>query len=376
MRVALAGIGFMGRAHSFAWRNVPAVYGVPVEMTAVAGGPEDSEDDVRAFARRWGWQSYTTKWQDLIDGSADIVDVCVPNDRHEEISVASLSRGKHVLCEKPMSNTLPGAVRMNQAATVAARLGVYSSLAFVYRRMPAIKLAKDLLNGGDFGEVRHFSAKFLQDWLVDDKRPASWRLLRDISGSGVIGDLGAHLVDLILYLTDDELTISSTKVRRFTDIRPYKLSAVRIDTEEAAISIGSLASGGLVDIHMSRVATSHKAGMSFDIFCRRGRISYSLQRPGELVVIHESDSDLGVVERTILVTERSHPYQDLWWEPGQPVGYENAHIHQVGDFLSAVRHQKPPKPSFADGLRVQHVLSEMLSQDSIRVDAPPHALDS
>ncbi|MFD9733271.1 Gfo/Idh/MocA family protein [Umezawaea sp. NPDC059074] len=365
MRVALAGIGFMGRAHSFAWRNVGAVYGLPVEMAAVAGGPEDSEDDIRAFARRWGWQSYTTNWQDLIDGPAEVIDVCVPNDMHADIAVASLGRGKHVLCEKPISNTLQDAVRMNQAAAEAAHLGVYSSLAFVYRRMPAVKLAKELLLDGQFGEVRHFSARFLQDWLVDEGRPASWRLLRKISGSGVIGDLGAHLIDLILYLTEDELTISSTKVRRFTDVRPYKSSNLEIDTEESAVSIGSLARGGLVDLHMSRVAASHKAGMSFDIFCRYGRISYALQRPGELVVISEGDSNIGVVERTILVTERSHPYQDFWWEPGQPVGYENAHIHQVGDFLSAIHQRRSPEPSFADGLRVQRIMNDMLTQDSV-----------
>jgi predicted dehydrogenase len=362
LRVGLAGIGFMGRAHSFAWNNAARIYDLdPIEMAAVAGGPEDATENVEAFARRWGWATAVTSWEDLVHGPVDVIDVCTPNDSHDVISVAALREGKHVLCEKPMSSSLSGAERMEHAAAEAGKHGVFGSIGFVYRRIPAVSLAKKLIDSGGIGDIVHFSGKLLQDSLLDTDRQTTWRLRRDIAGSGVIGDLGAHLVDLILYLTDDTLTVSSTKTASYAVMRGGQAGVAAADTEDVALCVGSLAGGALVDLRLSRVAVSRKVDLGFDIFGSRGRISFELQRPGELIFVQAADGFQGVVERTILVTECFHPYQELWWEPGQPVGYENAHIHQIGDFISALREGRSPVPSFADGLRVQRVLDQMIS---------------
>ncbi|WP_405791601.1 Gfo/Idh/MocA family oxidoreductase [Streptomyces sp. NBC_00029] len=361
MRVGMAGIGFMGRLHSYAWSNASSLFGAePVELVAVAGGPDDSEEAVRSFARRWGWSAPVCRTEDLIDAHVDVIDVCTPNDSHELISVAALRAGRHVLCEKPMSNSLGGAERMAAAASVAAERGVHSSIGFVYRRIPAVALAKELMDRGELGDVLLVSARFLQDVRLDPARPGSWRSSKEVAGSGVIGDLGAHLVDLVAHLTGEMPTMSSTMTapypRRPTDAPLVPFS----ETEDIAVSNGSLASGALVEMRMSRVAVSRKVDLGIDVFGSRGRLSFELQRPGELVFVQGSDGLQGVVERTVLVTERTHPYQELWWEPGQPVGYGSAHIHQVGDFAAAIRAGRPPTPSFADGLRVQQVLERMI----------------
>ncbi|MER5967018.1 Gfo/Idh/MocA family oxidoreductase [Streptomyces sp. NPDC002057] len=357
----MAGIGFMGRVHSFAWKNAASLFGTDdIDLVAVAGGPDDSEEAVRSFARRWGWSTPVYRVQDLIDAPVDVIDVCTPNDSHEFISVAALRAGRHVLCEKPMSNSLGGAERMAAAASAAAERGVHASIGFVYRRVPAVTLAKQLMDQGELGDVLLVSARFLQDVRLDPHRPDTWRASKKVAGSGVIGDLGAHLVDLVAHLTGEMPTMSSTMTAPYPRRGAHDPAVLSSETEDIAVCSGSLASGALVEMRMSRVAVSRKVDLGIDVYGSRGRISFELQRPGELVFVQGADGLQGVVERTILVTERTHPYQEMWWEPGQPVGYGSAHVHQVGDFAAAIRAGRAPTPSFEDGLRVQRVLERMI----------------
>jgi predicted dehydrogenase len=363
MRVGMVGIGFMGRAHSFAWKNAPSFFNMdPIDLVAVAGGPNDSEQAVRSFASQWGWGVPLNRWQDLIEAPIDVVDVCTPNDSHEIISVAALRAGRHVLCEKPMSNSLGGAERMEAAASAAAARGIHASIGFVYRRLPALTLAKKFIDHGEIGDILLVSARFLQDVRLDPAWRDTWRASKEVAGSGVIGDLGAHLVDMVAHLTGEMPTMSSTMTASYT------ASGIRVrtgspgSTEDIAVSSGSLTSGALVEMRLSRVAVSCKTDFGLDIFGSQGRISFGLQRPGELVFVQGADSQRGVIERTILVTEREHPYQEMWWEPGQPVGYGGAHIHQVGEFATAISSGRTPTPSFADGLRVQQVLERMIAE--------------
>lgn len=365
--VAAIGYAFMGKAHSQAWRNVAAYFDVPPFEQRVLVGRD--ADRVAAAAGRLGWRESATDWRRVIErDDIDIVDVCTPGSLHAEIAIAALEAGKHVIVEKPIANTLEEAERMAAAAEAAAARGQLSLVNFNYRRVPAIALAKQLIDAGRLGTIRHVRAAYLQDWLSDPATPMSWRLRREEAGSGALGDLGAHLADLVLHLTGEGIASLHGGVSTFVDRRPAgdggdggikgsgggALEAVTVD--DAAWATGRLTGGAVLQLEVTRFALGRKNGLSLELYGDRGSIRFDLERLNELEFLDGGDASGEQGFRRILVTEADHPWVGAWWPDGHIIGWEHSFTHQFAGFLTALRDGEPASPSFADGLAVQRVL--------------------
>ena len=367
LRVGMVGYAFMGAAHSQAWRTVNRAFDLPVRarMTAVAGR-DDAK--VRAAAARLGWERTYTDWRELVAADdIDVVDICTPGDSHCEIALAALAAGKHVLCEKPLANTVEEARAMVAAAETARASGVRSMTGFNYRRVPAVAFLKQLISGGRLGTVRHVRAVYLQDWIVDPQFPLVWRLQRDKSGSGALGDIGSHIVDLTQFVTGQSITGVSALTETFIKERPLPTAASglsgesstetgQVTVDDAAIFLARLSGGAIATYEATRFATGRKNGLRVEVNGSLGSAVFDLERLNELEFY---DADRPSAEQgftRILVTEGDHPYMSAWWPPGHIIGYEHSFTHQMRDFLEAVAAGKDPEPSFADALQVQQVL--------------------
>ncbi len=367
LRVAMIGHGFMGAAHSQAWRTAPRVFDLPrsVEMAVVTGR---NPEGVRAAAERFGWAEAATDWRRVVErDDIDLVDVVVPGWAHAEVAIAALEAGKHVLCEKPLANTLAEAQAMAGAATEAAARGVFAMVGFTYRRVPAITLAHQMVTAGDIGEVRQARAVYLQDWLSDEDAPLTWRLKKETAGSGALGDIGAHIVDAVQFVTGQLLTGVSGALRTFVTERPVleqsvgltgRASVTERDTvtvDDASVFFGTLSGGALATFEATRMASGRKNALRFEISGSAGAIAFDLE---DLNVLEYFRFDDGAAAgfRRILVTEPEHPYLSGWWPAGHVLGYEHAFSHQVHDLVTAIDAKEQPRPSFDDGLQVQRVL--------------------
>ena len=367
LRIAMIGHGFMGAAHSQGWRVAPRFFDLPVspEMTVVVGRNEAS---VAASALKWGWNETATDWREVIArDDIDVVDIVTPGDTHAEIAIAALEAGKHVLCEKPLANTVAEAQAMTAAAETAAQRGIRSMVGFTYRRVPATTLARDLVADGRIGEVRQVRAEYLQDWLMDAESPLTWRLKKEHAGSGALGDIGAHAVDLTEYITGQRVTTVSGIIETIVAERPLlgegaglsgtaaaERGAVTVD--DLALFTGRLSSGALASFEATRFRTGRKNALRIEISGSKGAIAFDLERLNELEFYDATLPITGQGFQRILVTESEHPYLAPWWPPGHMLGYEHGFSHQVFDFVTAIHDGTPPLPSFADGLHVQRVL--------------------
>ncbi|WP_367123594.1 Gfo/Idh/MocA family protein [Streptomyces phytohabitans] len=363
--VGMVGYAFMGAAHSQGWRTVGRVFDLPLApvMSAVCGRDPAA---VREAADRLGWAAAETDWRSLLArDDVQLVDICTPGSSHAEIAVAALEAGKHVLCEKPLANTVAEAEAMADAARRARERGQRAMVGFNYRRVPALALARRMVAEGRLGTLRHVRVHYLQDWLVDPAFPLAWRLQRDQAGSGALGDLGAHAIDLAQHLTGEYLTGVSAQTETFVTERPLpggpdgaadgRLGTVTVD--DAAVFNGRLGSGALASFEVSRVAAGRKNALTVELNGTLGSLSFDLERLNEL---HFHDETLDAAEagfRRVLVTEDSHPYLEAWWPPGHGLGYEHTFTHQARDLLHAIATGTDPSPSFEDGLRVQRVLA-------------------
>lgn len=379
LRVAMVGRGFMGAAHSQGWRTAPRFFDLPahVEMAVVVGRDEAG---TAAAADKYGWQEASTDWRATIArDDIDIVDVCVPGDLHSEVSIAALQAGKHVLCEKPLANTVAEAEAMVAAADAAAAHGVKAMVGFTYRRVPAVQLARQLVAAGDVGEIREARAVYLQDWLSDPEAPMTWRLDKSAAGSGALGDLGAHIVDMVQFLTGELVSRVAGTVRTFTTERPLLTSNVglsgtasttergRVTVDDAALFLAELEGGGVATFEATRVAPGRKNGLKVELNGTKGSLVFDLEDLNVLSYYDASDgTEAGF--RRILVTEPTHPYVGAWWPPGHMLGYEHGFSHQVVDLVTAICKDEQPTPTFADGLSVQRVLDavERSSADGAR----------
>ncbi len=355
--IGMVGHAFMGAVHSHAWRTAHRFFDLPmVPHLAVLGG----RDLVRtkAAAAKYGWASVQTDWRELVaSDDVQLVDICTPGDTHAEIAIAALAAGKHVLCEKPLANTVAEAEEMAAAAVTAAASGVRSMVAFNYRRVPAIAYARKLVEEGRIGTVRHVRAVYLQDWLSDEKAPMAWRLRKDKAGSGALGDLGAHIVDATQYLVGDLLTGVSAVTNTFVHRRPTdsgELDDVTVD--DAALFLGRFAGGAVASYEATRFALGRKNAMRVEINGSLGSIAFDFESMNELAFFDGSDGESAGFRR-ILVTEPTHPYLGAWWPPGHLLGYEHTFTHEVVDLVRAIADGADPTPSFADGLQVQRVLA-------------------
>jgi len=357
--VGMVGYAFMGRAHAQAWRNVAAFFDLPRRPVRAAIAGRDRAA-VEAAADRLGWASATTDWRELLRrDDIDVIDVCTPGDSHAEIAVAALDAGKHVLCEKPLANSVAEAEAMVAAAERAAARGVRAMAGFNYRRVPALALARRLVAEGRVGRIRHVRAAYLQDWLTDPDAPLAWRLDATRAGSGALGDLGAHIVDAAAYVTGEALTGVSALTETFVKDRPEPGGTVRgpVTVDDAALFIGRLSGGGLASFEATRFAAGRKNALRLEVNGSAGSLAFDLEALNELWFHDETAPAAEAGFRRILVTEPTHPYLDAWWPPGHLLGYEHTFTHEIADFVRAIGAGEDPAPSFADGLRVQRVLA-------------------
>ncbi|MEV8214327.1 Gfo/Idh/MocA family oxidoreductase [Leifsonia sp. NPDC077715] len=371
LRVAMIGYGFMGAAHSQGWRTAPRFFDLPAEpvMDVIVGRDAARVENAR---RRFGWQRAATDWREVVaDPDIDIVDICTPGDSHAEIAIAALAAGKHVLCEKPLANTVAEAEAMTEAAEGAAARGIRSMVGFSYRRVPAIGVARRLVQEGRLGEIRQVRALYLQDWLRDEDGPMTWRLDKAAAGSGSLGDIGAHAVDLVEYLTGSRLAGVSGTLATFVEERPLLGETVGLSgtasEERGQVTVddaawftarldGGAAAGAIGAFEATRYATGRKNALRIELSGSRGAIAFDLESMNELEFYDATApaGEQGFVR--IIATEPEHPYMANWWPTGHAIGYEHAFSHEVVDFVTAIAAGEDPEPSFADGLHIQRVL--------------------
>ncbi len=362
LRIGLIGYGFMGRTHSNAYRRVGNFFDADLqpELTAVCGRDKDK---LAAFARRWGYASTEESWEALISRKdIDVIDIATPNNTHAEIALAAAQAGKIVLCEKPLATDLAQAVRMVEAVEQA---GVTNMVWYNYRRVPAVTLAKELIDEGRLGRIFHYRAKFLQDWTISQDVPqggqALWRLDADAAGSGVTGDLLAHCIDTALWLNGKIEKVSATtetfiKERQHTGTG--KMEQVRID--DASAFLARFENGSLGTFEATRYARGHKALYTFEVNGEHASLVWDLHDLHRLQYFDHRDTGKLRGWRSIHVTESEHPYMKHWWVPGLQIGYEHTFVHQVADLLKDLATNNVPGPSFRDALATEYVIDAVL----------------
>ncbi|MER8224244.1 Gfo/Idh/MocA family oxidoreductase [Streptomyces sp. NPDC094143] len=369
LRVGMVGYAFMGAAHSQGWRTAGRVFDLPLEpVQAVICGRDRSA--AQAAADRHGWASVETDWRALVArDDVDLVDICTPGDSHAEIALAALAAGKHVLCEKPLANTVEEATSMARAAEEAYGRGQVAMVGFNYRRVPATAQARRMVAEGRLGRLRHVRVTYLQDWLVDPEFPLTWRLRKEQAGSGSLGDLGAHIIDLAQYLVGEPLAGVSALTETFVRERPLPtgassgLSTVsaagkgEVTVDDAALFTARFPSGAIASFEATRYATGRKNALRIELNGERGSLAFDLERLNELSFHDGTQPGAEAGFRRILVTEPDHPYLEAWWPPGHGLGYEHTFVHQARDLVHAIAEGRRPDPSFTDGLQVQRVLA-------------------
>lgn len=367
LRVAMIGYGFMGKVHSHAWRSVNRFFpdAPQVEMSVICGRNAIALEEAK---NTFGWQDSETDWKKVIARSdIDIVDICTAGDTHEEIALAALKAGKHVLCEKPLANTGQEAKRMAEAATKAAKNGTKSMVAFNYRRVPALAVAKQLIDAGKLGTIFHVRANYLQDWIIDPEFPLVWRLNKKTAGSGALGDIAAHIIDASYFLTSSKITSVSGQLKTFIKERPLPASYTglkagasagrgKVTVDDTAIFTANFDNGAVGTFEATRFAAGRKNAMSIEVNGSKGSIYFNFEDMNELLFHDHTIKSTEAGFRKILTTDGDHPYVGAWWPPGHIIGYEHTFTHEIYDFVVSIAKNKQPSPSFTDGLYVQQVL--------------------
>ena len=366
INIALIGRKFMGKAHSNAWRQVGYFFDLPVCPVLKALCARDTKARLQEDARRLGWQEVEPDWRRLIARpDIQVVDICTRNDLHAPMAIAAARAGKHVICEKPLARNLAEARQMLAAVQ---RAGVKHLCNFNYRQAPALQLAKQIISQGRIGEIYHFRAQYLQDWIVDPGFPMVWRLQRTKAGSGAHGDLNAHLIDLAHFLVGEIAQVCG-EMKTFIKERPLQAGGEgawgararrgrmgRVTVDDAALFLARFANGALGSFEATRFAPGRKNFNHIEINGSKGSLSWNLERMNELEFFSRDDPPHLQGWRTILATEGVHPYMSAWWPPGHIIGYEHTFTHAIYSFLCALGTRKQPSPNFADGVRAQAVL--------------------
>jgi predicted dehydrogenase len=356
LNVALIGYKFMGRAHSNAYRQVGPFMSPPLTPRLKVLCGRDAAA-VAAAADDLGWEESATDWREIV-GRDDIqlVDISTPGDSHAEIAIAAAEAGKAILCEKPLANTVGEAERMLQAVEKA---GVVHMLCHNYRRAPAVMLAKRMIDAGELGEIYHYRGTYLQDWVVDPRLPLLWRFRKEKAGSGALGDIGSHSLDLARFLVGEIVEVAGDlatfiKERPLLD-DPASTGAVTVD--DAATALVRFATGAIGTIEGTRLAAGRKNYNRFEINGSKGTLAFDLERMNELEVYSESAPEGRRGFQRILVTDpEHHPYVGSWWPPGHIIGYEHTFTHTVYDLLEGIENGYSPRPNFDDGVKNQRVL--------------------
>jgi Predicted dehydrogenases and related proteins len=379
LNVGLVGYKFMGKAHSNAYARLGMFFdpGAEVCRRAICGRDEKW---VAQSAQKFGWESYETSWEKLVSREdIDIVDITSPSDTHKAVAIAAAANGKHIFCEKPLALTLSDAREMFEAAQNA---GIKHQIGFNYRFAPAVVLAKQLIDAGKLGKIRHVRASYLQDFIIDPEFPLIWRLQRDICGSGSLGDLGAHFIDLARFLCGDFKTVMGMQ-KTFITSRPIVekmqgLSAQSnadaprgtVDVDDGSVFVAEFESGALGTFEATRFAQGHKNDLSIEVNGDRGSIKFVFERMNELQYFCSDDEPGTQGFRLIQASEGIHPYMSAWWPTGHVIGYEHTFVHEMYEFVRSIVNNTPTSPDFYDGVKCSQVIEavELSAQRRTAVD--------
>ncbi len=362
LKVGLVGTGFMGRTHSNAYRQAQRFFPEETGAELVAVCSRD-ETKARDFAAQWGFRSHETDWRRLIErDDINLIDIASPNDTHAEIAVAAAEAGKMVACEKPLGRTPAESRRMVEAVE---RAGVANMVWYNYRRVPALTLARQMIDEGRLGRIYHSRFKFLQDWTMSADLPqggaGTWRLDAGVAGSGVTGDLLAHCIDAALWLVGPVAEVSGV-TETFIRERMHALSGKReaVTIDDASMFLARFADGSLATFEATRYARGHKALFTLEVNGEHGSIAWDLHDLHRLQFFSHRDEGAFRGWRSIHVTDSEHPYMKAWWVPGLQIGYEHTFVHQVADFLAGLRTGEKRVPDFRDGLAADAVVDAVL----------------
>jgi predicted dehydrogenase len=356
VNVALIGYAFMGRAHSNAWRQVSSFFSPKLtpRLKVICGRDRTS---VRKASRRLGWEEWATDWREVVSREdIDIVDVVTPGDTHAEIAIAAARAGKAILCEKSLANDVREARKMLAAVK---RAGVVNMLCHNYRRAPAAMLARELVASGKLGKIHHYRGTYLQDWSIDPSVPLVWRFRKDRSGSGALGDILSHSLDLGRFVLGSEVVEVAGALETFVKQRPLPENPKkkgRVTVDDAALALARFANGAVASIEGTRFAAGRKNYNRFEVNGSRGSIAFDMERMNELEYYSLDDDPKVQGFRQIMATEPDHAYFKAWWPAGHLIGYEHTFTHTVLDLLEAVATGKRVRPDFEDGVRNQLVL--------------------
>lgn len=365
INVGLIGYKFMGKAHSNAFQRVGMFFdpSARIRMKAICGREEPW---VKESAAKFGWEDYETSWEKLVAREdIDAVDITAPSNAHKEIALAAAENGKHVFCEKPLALNLKDAREMLRAVQ---KSGVKHQIGFNYRFTPAIQLAKKMIDEGKLGQIYHFRAKYLQDWIIDPDFPLVWRLDKSVAGSGSHGDLGAHLIDTARFLAGDFERVTGMS-KTFIKERPIveKMTGLSgkaredaprgaVTVDDATLFVAEFKNGALGTFEATRFAAGHKNDMSFEINGSKGSLRFEFERMNELQYYSEEDEQGTQGFRLIQVSEGIHPYMGAWWPAGHVIGYEHTFVHEMYEFVEAIARDTKTSPDFYDGMKCSQVL--------------------
>jgi len=364
LQAGLIGYGFMGRAHSNAWRQAPRFFDLPVAIRRRVICGRNSRAVSKA-AGALGWEKSATDWRRIVgDPEIDLVDITTPNDSHAEIAIAAAAAGKAILCEKPLARGVAEAERMTEAVR---RARVVNMVCHNYRRVPALMLAREMIEGGELGDrIYHYRARYAQDWIADPDFPLVWRLRSGTAGSGSLGDIGSHIVDLGRFLVGEfrEVCALGETFVRHRPVPGKHGRRARVTVDDAVAMIGRFRNGALATLEATRFALGRKNGLTIEINGSGGSLVFDLEAMNRLQLYRADDAEGRRGFRDILVTEKVHPYIEQWWPPGHLIGYEHSFVHTIVDFVRAVAAGKRVAPDFADGLATQRVLAAI--EESMR----------
>jgi predicted dehydrogenase len=362
LNIGLIGCGFMGRAHSNAHRRVGNFFDLKIQ-TVLKAICDFNGERATAHAAKWGFESVETDWKKLIARKdIDLVEICLPNNLHAEVAIAAAKAGKMIICEKPLARDGKEAETMVKAVEKA---DVPNFVSFNYRRIPAVTLAKQLIDEGRLGRIFHYRAKFLQDWTISKDLPqggdALWRLDVKVAGSGVTGDLLAHCIDTALWLNGGIEKVNAM-TETFIKQRQHNLTGKveKVGIDDACAFLARFKNGSLATFESTRYARGHKALYTFEINGEHASIFWDLHDLHRLQYFDHRDEGRVRGWRTIHVTDSDHPYMGKWWVPGLQIGYEHSFVHQLADFLQGLANRKPASPTFRDALETQYVCDAVL----------------
>ena len=368
LNIGIVGYGFMGRTHSNAFRKVANFFDVPYEPVLKTVCARNAER-ARAFAATWGYESIETDWRKLVERpDIDMIDIASPNDTHAEIAIAAANAGKMVMCEKPLGRNARESESMVNAVEAA---GVANMVWYNYRRVPAVTLAKQLIDEGRLGRIFHYRAKFLQDWTISSDLPQGgeglWRLDAGVAGSGVTGDLLAHTIDTAMWFNgpiEEVSAMTETFIKSRKHNLTGKVEPVTID--DASLFLARFRNGSLATFEATRYARGHKALYTLEINGENASIMWDLHDLHRLQYYDHRDEGRLRGWRDLHITDRDHPYMSHWWVPGLQIGYEHTFVHQAADFLAALGEGKSASPTFREGLATDDVTDAVLESAAKR----------